>query len=256
MKTLSNKVIATTFVISVFLFGCGKHEQTLRRISPETKVVEVGEKDPTLKLINAINSGDLNKVKSAISEGADVNTLTDEGLSLLIIAIRAEQYAIVDYLIQQGSDPLQKTESKDYNPPIDAFEFVETLPFDQQLKEIFVGILNKEEFDGSVLNEKMFQAILFKNNFLVSWLLEKGADPNYVQDRKHTPLIFLFKQRGIEGSDLKKLEVVFEILVSHPEIDVNKKVRRDTPLRKAQQRLDANPEYQGMVNKLIELGAK
>jgi ankyrin repeat protein len=243
-------------ILVIFIFGaCGSHKQTIERVTPFTKTTESGETNPTLKLINAVNSGNLDEVKTAIDEGADLTTLTEEGLTLLIVGIRAEQYAIVDYLIAQGADPTQTTTSEEFESPINAFEFVQAQPFDQEIKDIFVGILNKEEFDGTVLNEKMFNAILFKNKFLVSWLLEKGADPNYVQDRKHTPLIFLFKQRGIEGQELDKLEEVFDVLVSHPEIDVNKKVRRDTPLSKAEQRLRSNPEYQGMVNRLIEMGA-
>lgn len=56
------------------------------------------------KLINAINNENLNKVKSLVDRGADVNYITSDGLNMLILAIRKNNLALVKYLIENGAN--------------------------------------------------------------------------------------------------------------------------------------------------------
>ncbi len=250
----------------LILSSCGSHEQSLTRVSPEKPVVKVGETDPTLQLVNAVNSGDLVQVKASIEMGASLQVLTEDGLTLLIVALRAEQYAILDYLIQKGANPLQKTSGAVFDPALDSFGFIENiLNVNSDVKELFKGILRAEEFDVSILNEKMFDAGNIKNKDLIAWLLARGADPNFVLKNRETPLIFLFKQRGLSGEELERLKQVFNVFLDHPKIDVNIKVgrRETTALEKAMERRDSYGDgssermiYQDMINQLRSKGAR
>ncbi len=96
---------------------------------------------------------------------------------------------------------------------------------------------------------------------MVRWLLEKGVDPNVVPLNESgrptdSPLIYLFKLKGVEGDEFINLKKVFDVLVNHPDIDVNLEVGRDKPLKKALSRLKRDPNYQPMVDKLISMGAE
>lgn len=251
------------FLFSLFcLFSaCGQHSQELTRVESKQPVKNAGETDQKLILLNAVNSGDLATVHELAEDGADLNIRNNEGLTLIMIAIRAQQFAVVEYLVAEEVDLEMVTESEDYNPDVNARQFVESLSMDLEVKGIVSGILNQEPFDTESLGSFMYSAITFKNVDLLRWLLDKGVDPNFIRHSssgrpKDSPLIYLFSLRGVEGDEFQKLTEIFDLLVSHPDIDVNLKVRRSTPLRKAKRRLQSDPAYQPLVDTLINLGAQ
>jgi len=138
---------------------------------------------------------------------------------------------------------------------VDTFDF---LPEDVQndpISLLLKKLLNGEEADVEALSLAVFQSIdnLHPDNLI--WLFEKGADPNFIKKKKTSPLIALFSMPGIKDEEFSKLEILFDILMSQPDIDVNLKVRRNTPLKKAKRRLKKNSQYQFLIDALIEQGA-
>ncbi len=244
-----------------FMVGCGQHSQSLSRVESKRPVQAVGETDQKLILLNAVNSGDLEAIKGLVEQGVDLNIHNNEGLTLIMVAIRAQQFAVMEYLVAQAVDLEMQTNSEDYKPDVNAREYVASLGMDSELRDIVMGILNQEAFDIEKLGSFLYSSITFKNIDLLDWLLGKGVDPNLLRlsssgRPKDSPLIYLFSLRGVEGVELQKLRDLFDLLVSHPDIDVNLKVRRDTPLSKALSRLEDDPAYKPMVDRLIAMGAK
>lgn len=245
--------VITFLLLSLLSLGCGSHSQSIRTLSPDGKKTEIGEeKDPTLRLTNAVNNGDLDTVIEAIESGAKVDTLSKDGLPLLIIAIRAGQFAILEYLVVSGADIGFLTESEEFDPSVDAKMYVESLELDEKVKAIYLAILNQEPFEAQALNLFLFDAVLFKNPDLMAWLLAKNADPNYVRKdefgfEKDTPLIFMFSS-GFEGDELAQLKKVFDVLIAHPDTDPSFDVFGLTAIMMAEMQLGFNPAYQSMVD--------
>lgn len=243
-------------ILSFFICtACGSHSQELFRIDSISPAKSTEEKDFTLILINAVNAGDLNKVKEAIEGGGDVNTMSNEGLTLIMIATRSQQFAVLEYLIQSGADV--ELESQ-FEPTTKVYDFIGG---DDETVAILSAIINREELNGDLLTSSMYSAIQLMNIDNLTWLLEKGADPNNIRktssgSEKDTPLIYLFSLRGVEGEAFTKLKAIFELFVSHPSIDLNIEVKKSTALKKAQTRASQDPAYQPLVDKLISMGAR
>ncbi len=253
------KILWMIFLLC-FAIGCGRHEQTLNRIGAKEDVKAAGETDKTLVLINAVNSGDLQAVQDAVRDGASLDVRNNEGLTLIMVAIRAEQFAIIEYLVGQGVSLDMTTQSEAFNPDLDARQFLASQNLDEELKSILSDLLNKEAFDVEKLGAFMYSAITFKNVDLVRWLLGKGVSPNFIRKTssgrdKDSPLIYLFTLKGVEGESFTKLQEIFQLFVSQPGVDVTQKVGRNTVLKKAESRLRQDPKYQGMVDTLIAMGA-
>jgi ankyrin repeat protein len=251
------------FVLLFFnLVSCGFHEQSIRTQQAQEEAKEVGEEtDPTIRMVKLINDGDLKGLKGEVEGGGDINARNNEGLTLIMIAMKAQQFAIVEFLAQQGADLDRLTESADIDPAQNALEYLTGLGFDPEVEGIVLSILNKEEFDYQALGDNLFKALLFRNGSLLQWLLDKGADPNHPELSsngavRNTPLTYIFSFRGQKGEDLPPLRTVFEILVAHQGIDVNFRVRRNrTALFHARRRLEEQPGYQPFVDRLLALGA-
>lgn len=243
-----------------FFLACGLHDQKLKRLESKEPAKVAGETNAQLILENAVNSGDLVAIKEAQGLGADLNQRNNEGLPLLMVAIRAEQFAVTEYLVKEKVDLDLLTENPTIDPSQDVREYLEGLAMAPAIKKIFSDIIEQKNLETASLTETLYSSITFKNHFLLKWLFDKGVDPNVVRMSasgrpKDSPLIYLFTLKGVEGEELEKLKGIFDVLVSHPSIDVNLKVKRNTPLKKAKSRLKRNPQYQSMVDRLIELGA-
>jgi hypothetical protein len=247
-------------LIGLLIAGCGRHSQTLIRRGVQESVLEVGETDQALQMINAVNAGALEQVRELVAAGADLNGRSNEGLTLIMIAIRAQQFAVIEFLVTAGADLELKTSHSDIDPSLNARKYVTLLAMGQEVETIVMGILDQEPFAVETLNDFVYTAITFQNIGLLDWLLQKGVSPNVIRTSesgrpKDSPLIYLFSLRGVDDEDLPSIQAIFDLLVSHPEIDVNLKVRRDTPLSKAQRALSRNPGYQAMVDQLKAMGA-
>ncbi|MCJ8276807.1 MAG: hypothetical protein HRT44_10525 [Bdellovibrionales bacterium] len=252
------RILIYIIMLLVFMVGCGSHKQEAFRVDPKRDTNEAGETDFTLILINAVNAGDLETVKDSVAKGGDVNTRDNESLTLLMLATRSQQFAVMDFLVSSGADADLSTESERIAPDKRAMDYVAG---EEGTVNIMTTILEKKPIDEASLGLSQFDVIKELNPDNLSWLLEKGADPNYIRTSssgrpKDAPLIYLFSLRGIEGEDFTQLSLMFDILVGQPDIDVNLEVKRKTALDRAKRRLDKNPDYQKLIDKLVAMGAE
>lgn len=254
---MSKRIVS--LVVMFLIVGCGSHEQELFSVRPQSKVTDTEEKDIKLILINAVGVGDLKKVKEVVNSNADnVNIRDNDGLTLLMIATRAQQFAVMEFLVERGAKVELLTDSDRIKPDKSVFDFISG---NEQTKAILNAILKKEVFDKEQLSVSMFDAIKEFNFGIFKWLVsDKGCDPNYVYKTssgkpKYSPLIYLFSLRGVEGEFFTILSKMFEVLVSHEGIDVNLKVGRHTPLSKLEKVHGDEGSYRPFVGKLKALGA-
>ena len=68
----------------------------LKEVSPEKKAVNDA-------LFNAIDASALAAVKQAVTDGADVNAIDDQGFTVLVNAIAASNRQVMEYLVEQGA---------------------------------------------------------------------------------------------------------------------------------------------------------
>jgi uncharacterized protein YcfL len=264
------------YLILLALTNCGSHQQNLFRIDEKSLIQESKEKDLELILINAVNAGDLKQIEASINQGIDINIRNNDGLTLIMIAITAQQFAVMELLVNKGVNLELTTQTDRIKPDKSALEFLEELKLDNKIKTIMKGILTKQEFPITELNNFIFSAISDKNIYLVDWVLKKGVSPNLIRmtssgKEDDSPLIYLFSLKGVKdltekdpatdevkivAPNFQNLKKIFYMLVSHPDIDVNRKVGRDTPLGKAKTRLKQDANYQEFVDKLTSMGAK
>lgn len=59
-------------------------------------------------LLCAIESDDLETVKTLVKEGADINWINEEGENALLYALERKSYNLIDYLLDEGLDPYQE----------------------------------------------------------------------------------------------------------------------------------------------------
>ncbi|MCB0379384.1 MAG: ankyrin repeat domain-containing protein [Bdellovibrionales bacterium] len=243
--------------ISLFFIGCGSHQQSLVRSESRAPVKKIEEKDLNLKLINAVNGGDLEELKGLLASGGNPNIRDNESLTLLMLAVSSQQFAIVEFLVEAGAEVFLKTESEQIQPDKTAFDFIGG---EEDVQRILQKVLNKEEIHPDDLNPSLYTQITLKSSANLNWLFKKGADVNYIRKNpsgsdKDNALIFLLSQRGVVGDEFMKLKELFDILMSQPNIDVKSKVGRNTPLKKANQRAQENNEYEVIVQALKAKGA-
>jgi len=237
------------------LTGCGFHKQNTQLTDPPKKLVSNKETNFDLLVINAVERGDTKELVRLIQKGAKLTALSEDGLNLLMMAVRSQQFATTEVLLKHDMNPREVIMNSATEETVDTFDF---LPEDVQndpISLLLKKLLNGEEADVEALSLAVFQSIdnLHPDNLI--WLFEKGADPNFIKKKKTSPLIALFSMPGIKDEEFSKLEILFDILMSQPDIDVNLKVRRNTPLKKAKRRLKKNSQYQFLIDALIEQGA-
>lgn len=262
-------------LISLLLVACGSHQQSLLRKDERSPAIKTEENNPLQILINAVNNGNLQQVKDSVANDVNINIRNNEGLTLIMIATRAQQFAVMEFLVENNVDLNLTTESDRIKPDKSALEYLEELDLADNVKKIMKGILHKQKFAVSELNHFIYSSIESKNVYLADWILKKGVNPNYVRKSgsgrdKDSPLIYLFSLKGVKdlvavnpetgeqevvAPNFQNLKKIFYLLVKHPDINVNLKVKKNTALKKAKRRLKKDPNYQEMVNKLISMGA-
>lgn len=253
-----------SILLSCLLLGaCGSHEQSVSYFAPEQEIVVAGETDPTLRLINAVNAGDIDEARSAVDDGANLATLTNDGLPLLLVAVIAEQYAMIDFLIASKIDVDLVSEHEEKAKGLTVSEYLdseETENMDEAAKQVITILLDEES--GGVVPDDLLQKIVFdavesRNVDLVQWILTKGLDPNVTKGR-NSLLMFVFKRAENPDSDgFEKVKELFEIMVATAGIDINLKLKRHTALSKAKTLVTRKkkPHYQHFVDRLLALGA-
>ena len=243
-----NKIL---FLFFLFYVGCGSHEQSLQRFRVEQKTTKVAGGGP----IEAVEQGDWARLKKYIEEGLDIDAKTENGVTLLMLAVKNKQFPIIEYLVQAKADLEIKVEKGDESGKV-AKDFVGG---EDEVVQILSSLLSQGNLESSWLNKPMFEAIKRRNVFNLKWLLEKGADVNFQLTRKKlTPLIGLFTLiKGVKEDDaFEKVLNLFDSLVSFEGLDVNLGFGRKKPLKRCQSRARRDHAgYKSLCARLVDMGA-
>ena len=150
-----------------------KNNKHLRK--PRSKKQKGGMNDADYKLIEGVNSGDIDMVRESFIEGADPNTTNDSGGPLLLDTV-IEGTEFVKLFLEKGADPNAK---------------------------------NKFERNGSTVLMDILSYSLDLGNSeieIVKLLLEKGADPNIATRNGETALMLaIFNEASIDNFEIVKL---------------------------------------------------
>ena len=101
-------------------------------------------------------------VKDAVQKGRDLNIYNNEGLTLVMVAMKARQFAVTEYLVEQKVDLDMQTDSKDIAPSLNARDFLKSTSMEDEVKNIFLGILDQEKFESEKLENFVYSAIGLK----------------------------------------------------------------------------------------------
>lgn len=203
---LSSAIFLIIFLI--FNPGCGHHEQDIRRMSDSEESKDSTERDPVKLMFSAARAGDVEKINELATENqvSLESHEPDSGLTVIMVAIQYKQFGVIEYLVKEEVDIEVTSQSEEIRPDLNTLGYLNKLIEDKALndqdEEIIKAIIAREPFDIEKLNDLQFEALTFFNHQLISWLLEKGADPNILKRNKFTPMIDLMR-KPVENS-LKK----------------------------------------------------
>ena len=142
----------------------------------------------TLSLIDAVNSGDKEKVSLSITKGADVSARDSQGGTALIIAVYNGDNDIVDMLLDNGAI----IDEKEYNTGKTALIYAVEKGHKDTVELLIQKGANVNEVD-----EKGNAAIMFATSETAELLIRNGANVNTTNCFGYTPLQF-FRERGWE----------------------------------------------------------
>jgi|GEM_PF-2459261 len=237
------KISFVLILISLSVVHCGYHTQESEVTVPTAKVISGEETDPRLLLINAVENGDVAAVEKLLEEGGDASAKNSEGMTLLMMAVRAQRFAVTETLVNYGADP-ENAEVVNSAETKTAYDYISGI---ESTQNIFYALLRGEEVQPEDTNLPLFEQIDQKKHDEVVWLFQKGANPNFVKDDKFTPLIFLLSRPGIKGKEFAKLYKVFNVIMAQERLNPHIAVKGDLALTRARTRAGTNSQYDVMV---------
>ena len=222
-----------------------------RALSPREKYllnVADADRDGTPRLVLASIFGDLDTVKSLISEGADLNAPSHNDMGMRLVASSAanvnpspEQLAelekLMSFIPEEMNQPVVRTPTSTLSTPLMAasrFGFLE-------IAEVLLNAdaqIEKEDFRGATA---LFIAAENRHAHIVDLLLRRGANPKHVSADART-----FLHAAVSGGDADLVRVALK----YPHEINARSDHGDTPLLVASwmRRLD-------LVKMLIDAGA-
>ncbi len=154
-------------------------------------------------LINAINKGDANKVKSLLEKGADINEHSIYYGTPLITAVKHGKTDIVNILLENGADvnmthnqstALTEACQKEHTeiiklllkkrPNVNKYNPIQIAVEKENIEIVQLLIEAEADMDSKVI----YKSIELKNEKLLEMLLEGGASPNPSYYVTSTPL--------------------------------------------------------------------
>ncbi|MFC1841868.1 ankyrin repeat domain-containing protein [Candidatus Dependentiae bacterium] len=196
------------------------------------------------KLFDAAKSGDFQKVKGLVEEGADVNAKHEYGQVPLVTATIAGYPEIVKFLVEQGANV--KGNGKIIGAPLAIAAEKGNLEIVEFLIKKRADVNQKGFFGQTPLHA----AVLEGHMLIAKVLIEKGANVN--EKTKHNPHLRYFEDTPLHfaaaGGSLPMVKLLVE---KGAKIEV-KDANRKTPLENAFH----NRKHPKIFEFLIEKGAK
>ena len=93
------------YAVLFFSASCGFHEQFTEITDPPQQITFHEEQNFDLKVINAVVNGNSGKLQKLVEEGASLELKNNDGLTLLMLAVRSQQMAVIEILLENQLDP-------------------------------------------------------------------------------------------------------------------------------------------------------
>ena len=207
------KHLLLTTIAAVVLVGCGESQQSAP--APEAKPAKPVNPKANKALLNAVKKGDIEAVKQAITDGADLNGEGEYGRTPiegtpLHLALSQDRQEIIELLIAKGADVNVKSAFFDLTP----------LDWAVKLEKTETIKLLQKHGGKSAAQDSIHIAAQLGNFEAVKKHLDAGADINSTAEGLHeTPLDFTEEIKG--GGSLKMVglpEDTVEIKAAKKEI--------------------------------------
>ena len=106
------KHLLLTTIAAVLLVGCGESQQSAPQTEPVAEATKptTPPKAPDISIHDAANEGNIEAVKKALADGANVNAKDEDGETSLHRAAWSGLKEIAELLISNGSDVNAKSE--------------------------------------------------------------------------------------------------------------------------------------------------
>ncbi|MDQ0642959.1 ankyrin repeat domain-containing protein [Microbacterium murale] len=151
--------------------------------SPTTDLEEPGVNTPAeQRLLAAASTGDVEGVRTALRDGADLETRGENGMTALIIAAKANHVEAARTLIEAGADVNAQDDIQD-----SAYLYAGARGHDEILRltlESGADLSSTNRFGGTALIPASERGLLST----VQILLDAGVDPNHVNNLDWTAL--------------------------------------------------------------------
>jgi len=127
-----------------------------------------------------------------IDKGADVNVTTNDGVSLLDVAVNTKNLLLTEFLVKKGA----KVKLTNLKASLNNIEFLKALlPYENSLSKIEGG--------DTILTNYLFD---YFNEEVISFLIDRGADVD-ARTQNHSSFLYKFAQR-YAGNNEKLIEKI------------------------------------------------
>jgi beta-lactamase regulating signal transducer with metallopeptidase domain/ankyrin repeat protein len=199
--------IVMLLVIAAILLPMAKAQKPEVTNEP---VVSENESKLNESLLKAVKDGNIEKVKSLIAVGANVNAADNEGTTTLIFAIVSDHRDVVELLLAKGAD-INAKDKRDCAPMIHAV-CNRNLDIINLLLDNRADVnTTKTAFDAPGVSTPLHEAIYNGSLDIVRLLIDDGADINAIGEFGRTPL-----QNAIVNGNRYQIELLLDQGVTGP----------------------------------------
>ncbi|KAI4158464.1 MAG: hypothetical protein LQ342_007420 [Letrouitia transgressa] len=184
-------------------------------VKKKSSMLSVFKASPNRRLLSAAESDDVGELRSALNDGADINTKGITGFTALSKAVEKGHERVVRYLLEHGADIDLKCSLKgtalhsaaddglasmikvllEYNPNLEAQGIEQKTPLQYAARKGDVESIDLLLDKGANINSKnghqetaLWLAVDWKRANAVRRLLDRGADVNIPNYEDRTPL--------------------------------------------------------------------